>query len=87
MSDLIRREDAIQALVDCDAIKGYGYSMLERALSEIPSVEVAYLCNRKKCEYCWSECFFTKDREFAADDTKAVVITDLGEPKTDCPWK
>lgn len=40
MDDLIRREDAIQALVDCVDIKGHAYIELEKALENIPAVDV-----------------------------------------------
>ena len=37
--DLIRRDDAIQALVDCDEIRGHAYVELMRALENIPAVK------------------------------------------------
>lgn len=37
MSDLIKRSDALQALVDTDEIKGYAYVALEERLKEIPA--------------------------------------------------
>ena len=39
MSDLIKREDALRALVDTDEIKGYAYVALEERLQEIPAVQ------------------------------------------------
>lgn len=39
MDDLIRREDAIQALVDCEDIKGHAYVALMEALENIPAVK------------------------------------------------
>ena len=39
MADLIRREDAIQALVDCEEIKGHAYVTLMEALENIPTVK------------------------------------------------
>ena len=35
--DTIKRSDAIQALIDCEDIKGYSYTAMEQALMEIPS--------------------------------------------------
>ncbi len=35
--DTIERSDAIQALIDCEDIKGYSYTAMEQALMEIPS--------------------------------------------------
>ena len=35
--DTIKRSDAIQALIDCEDIKGYPYVTMEKALMEIPS--------------------------------------------------
>ena len=35
--DTIKRSDAIQALVDCEDIKGYSYVAMEQALMEIPN--------------------------------------------------
>lgn len=40
MDDLIRREDVIQALVDCYDIKGYAYMSLMESLENIPAVEI-----------------------------------------------
>lgn len=39
MSDLIKREDALRALVDTDEIKSYAYVALEERLQEIPAVQ------------------------------------------------
>ncbi len=38
--DLVRREDVIQALVDCYDIKGYAYMSLMEALENIPAVKI-----------------------------------------------
>lgn len=35
--DTIKRSDAIQALIDCEDIKGYSYVAMEQALMEIPN--------------------------------------------------
>ena len=40
MSDLIKREDAINALNECEDIKGYAYTQMHDALMEIPSAKV-----------------------------------------------
>lgn len=37
MSDLIKREDAINALNECEGIKGYAYTQMHDALMKIPS--------------------------------------------------
>ena len=39
MADLIRREDAIQAVVECEDIKGYAYVSIIKALDDIPAVK------------------------------------------------
>jgi len=72
--DLIRRADAIQALVDCEDIKGFAYMSLEEALNAIPKIDVAYICNRLRCETCHDDCELTRDINYAADISKAVVI-------------
>lgn len=40
MNDVIRRTDAIDALNECEDIKGYGYRQMHDALMEIPSVSM-----------------------------------------------
>lgn len=72
--DLIRRADAIQALVECEDIKGIAYVRLEKALNAKPKIDVAYICNRLRCETCHDECELTRDINYAADTSKAVVI-------------
>jgi hypothetical protein len=37
--DLIKREDALNALIECDAVKGYGYRQMEDAIRAIPSAD------------------------------------------------
>lgn len=81
-NDLIRRADAIQALVECDDIKGFAYMSLEEALNAIPKVDVAYICNRLKCDVCHKECQLTRDINYAADDSKVVAFVSV-----DCGWK
>ena len=58
--DLIFRDDAIQALVDCDEIKGHGYVELMEALETIPKVPMPK--NKKRTAFLVS--------------TKAELITD-----------
>jgi hypothetical protein len=43
--DLIKREDAINALNECVDIKGYAYTSLHDAIMEIPSVETTEKSN------------------------------------------
>ena len=45
--DLIKRLDALQALVDCIDIKGTSYVLMEEALNEIPSFSIP-----DACKYC-----------------------------------
>ena len=40
MSDLIRREDAIKALIETEEIKGYAFTAMKQALEDIPAVKV-----------------------------------------------
>lgn len=37
MEDLIRRDDVIEALNECEDIKGYAYKSMHDAIMEIPS--------------------------------------------------
>ena len=39
MEDLIRREDVIEALNECDMIRGYAYRQMHDAIMDIPKVE------------------------------------------------
>lgn len=39
MSDLIKRQDAIDALNECEDIKGHSYTQMHDALMEIPSAD------------------------------------------------
>ena len=39
MNDLIRREDAIKALIETEEIKGYAFTAMKQALEDIPSVD------------------------------------------------
>ena len=39
-SDLIKREDAIKALNECEDIRGYAYKRMHDALMEIPAERV-----------------------------------------------
>ena len=51
MSDLIKREDAINALNECEDIKGYAYTQMHEALMEIQSFktkEVKYFDEDEK---------------------------------------
>lgn len=41
MDDLIKREDAIEALNNCEDIKGFAYKSLHDAIMEIPTERVA----------------------------------------------
>lgn len=40
MDDLIKRENVIKALNECEDIKGYAYKSLHDAIMEIPSERV-----------------------------------------------
>ena len=42
MSDLIKRQDAIDALNECEDIKGHSYTQMHDALMEIPSVDIPH---------------------------------------------
>lgn len=42
MDDLIKRSDAIDALNECEDIKGFGYTQMHDALMEIPSVDIPH---------------------------------------------
>lgn len=46
--DMIKRSDALQALVDTEGIKGVDYRELEERLNAIPSIE---LIRCKECKY------------------------------------
>ena len=38
MNDLIRRDDVIEALNECEDIKGFAYTAMHDAIMEIPPV-------------------------------------------------
>jgi len=42
MDDMIKREDVLQALIECDAVKGYAYRQMEEAIRAIPSVNIPH---------------------------------------------
>ena len=42
MSGLIKREDALNALVECDAVTGFAYRQMEEAIRAIPSVNIPH---------------------------------------------
>lgn len=55
--DTIYREDALQALVECEDIKGYAYRQLEDAIKAIPSAdrpqgEWIVSCDDSICPIC-----------------------------------
>ena len=39
MDNLIKREDALQALVECDSVKGFAYRQMEEAIRAIPTAD------------------------------------------------
>lgn len=51
MADLIRREDAIRALVSVPDIKGPGYRLLLEKLQHIPSID------KERCYGCFGASF------------------------------
>ena len=52
MEDLIRRQDAIDALVETEDIKGLAYKQLEDRLQKIPAVAI-----ERDCDRCFGACF------------------------------
>lgn len=48
MEDLIKREDAIKALNECEDIKGYAYTSMHDAIMEIPTAGEANETNSGK---------------------------------------
>jgi len=45
MDDMIKREDVLQALIECDAVTGFAYRQMEEAINAIPSAIV-------RCDEC-----------------------------------
>lgn len=71
--DLITRIDAIQALVDCDEIKGHAYTMLMEALENIPSIPIRV---EKKTEFLVStkaELLTEKVNKWIKDNPEADI--------------
>lgn len=52
MGDLIRKQDAIDALVETEDIKGLAYKQLEDRLQKIPAVAI-----ERDCDRCFGACF------------------------------
>lgn len=51
--DLIKRDDALKALIDCEDIKGFAYREMEDALKAIPSIDIVRC---KECKhYEWAD--------------------------------
>jgi len=82
MGDLIRRQDAIKALVECDDIRGVAYVQLERALKEIPAVAV-----ERDCNGCFGasfgdcpDCEEVMAKEHISGDKHNETLS------TDCSW-
>lgn len=42
MDEVIKRSDAIDALNECEDIKGYAYTQMHDAIMEIPSVDIPH---------------------------------------------
>ena len=48
MDDLIRREDAIEALNECEDIKGFAYTQMHEAIMNIPKAGQTNETNSRK---------------------------------------
>lgn len=56
--DVIKRSNALQALVDCDYIKGYAYTQMEEALMAIPAENKEPAGHPlKDCTWCMGAAF------------------------------
>ena len=60
MSDLIRRDDAIRAVVECDEVRGFAFKMVEEAINKIPAVVVEDPDALKPCPFCGGEARVSK---------------------------
>ena len=83
MSDYIKRDDAIQALIDCGEVTGSAFKAADDAISQIPPVKVLYICNKKRCEDCFRDCELTTDPYYAETEEGVIVINGSGQKLTE----
>ena len=50
MKYLVDLDDVLQALVDCESVKGYAYVSLENMIKDLPVRAVIYDCECGKCK-------------------------------------
>lgn len=77
MSDLISRCELFNRLATIPAPPEANDFKAEiyKVIQEMRSVEVAYICDRKKCgDKCYPLCDLTRDREHAATTDRTVII-------------
>ena len=70
MSDLIKRQDAIDALNECEDIKGFGYTQMHDAIMEIPSVDIPHSDDWEK----YSDKLWQKAYERGKADAPSIDI-------------
>ena len=81
VSDLIKRQDAIDALNECEDIKGYAYTQMHDAIMEIPSVDIPHSDDWEK----YSERLWQKAYERGKADRPQGEWIDRGM-RVPCSW-
>lgn len=83
MSDLISRCElfnrlaTIPAPAEANDFKAKIYEVIQ----SMETVDVAYICDREKCERCDPRCDLTRDKEHAATSEKAVLLDGISRPQ------
>ena len=83
MSDLISRCElfnrlaTIPAPVEANEFKAKIYEIIQ----SMETADVAYICDREKCERCDPRCDLTRDKEHAATTEKAVLLDGISRPQ------
>lgn len=83
MSDLISRCElfnrlaAIPAPAEANDFKAKIYEIIQ----SMETADVAYICDREKCEHCDPRCDLTRDKEHAATTEKVVLLDGISRPQ------
>ena len=81
MSDLIKREDVLTALVECDAVKGYAYRQMEEAIQAILTIDAVEVVHGEWIPI-WDEVQLRSTSGYC-DKCKRISERPLGEY---CKW-
>ena len=83
MSDLISRCElfnrlaTIPAPAEANEFKAEIYEVIQ----SMETADVAYICDREKCERCDPRCDLTRDKEHAATTEKVVLLDGISRPQ------